>query len=253
MATKDIGAQAPLERAIRDDPAALRDRIDEIRERLDCADPEARRDAARALRAAAAADPDLVAPYRDTVEALLTADDGSLRLSGAIAVAELAEADPDSVAGTAPALRALLAETVAPAVDAAAIRALAGIAAVDVEAVAAADPLIAERVRSATVHVRGAVVSVFAGVLTDAPARFPETVAAVEKAVTAESGALQRHAVLTVTGAARTDPTAVSSLERIERDVASVADRLRSDPRPVGGDVIEAAESLADLRANRGD
>lgn len=251
MATKDVSAQAPLERAIRDDPTALPARIDEIRERLDCEDREARMDAARALRAAAEADPDLVAPYRDTVEALLTADGDSVRLSGAIAVAELAEADPGLVAGTAPALRSLLEETVAPAVDMAAIRGLAGIAVVDVEAVAGADPLIADRVREATVQIRGAVVSVFAGPLTEAPAQFPETVAAVEDAVRTESGALQRHAALVVTGAATTDPSAVSSLDRIARDVEAVAERHRADPRPVGEDVIEAAERLADLRADR--
>lgn len=248
---KEISGIDPLERTVRDDPSQLPARIDEIRDRLDAENREARMDAARALRAAAEADAALVEPHRETIRRLLDEGNDSIRLSGAIAVAELAESDPELVAGAVSDLVAVMEDTEAPAIDVAAIRALARIAEVDPDAVAGADPVVAERVQSATVHVRGAVVSVFAGAITGAPSQFPRTVAAVEEAVATESGALQRHAALTVAEVAKTDPTALSSLDRAERSVAAVADRIRADPRPFGEDVVEAAGTLRELRDER--
>lgn len=242
---KDISAIDDLERAIREEPTLLPEMADRIHAQLAGDDPEERMDAGRALRAAADHDPALAEPFRDTLVELLDAENGSLRLSGAIGVAQVAAVAPGDVADAVPALVDVLEGTVAPAIEEAVIRALTRVGMDDPSLVAVADPVVADRLLTATFPVQTVITRSFVGVVEAAPSQFPETVAAYAALLEREDDARARFAADALARVATVDPSALPEPERVLGAVERLEATVDADPRPgVGEDVKEAARTL---------
>jgi len=186
-----------LERIVRDNPTALSMIGDLIETQLASDDPNEVMDAGRALRVAADEEPELVVPYEETFVEFLTTENDSLQLSGAIGIAEIASIEPDRIRTAAPQLIDVFAETNAPSIQEAVLRALTRIAPVDPEAVAPVDPIVADRVPDATYSIKTVVTRSFVDVVRAEPQLFDETVAAYATVVRSGSepiaGSPSRH------------------------------------------------------------
>jgi hypothetical protein len=236
-----------IERAIQQDPHRLPEYIDDITRQLASDDVHDRADAGRAMRAAAVEDATLVEPYRELVADLLGDANGSLRLSGLVSVAELAEESPESVVDEVPRLLAIMRETDAPAIEMAAIKALTRIGTWSPEAIAEADPVVADRLRTATTPIRSVVVTVFVSAVLERPGSFPETVAAIEAALDDESPRVRRYAASAVAHVATTDPSAVSSVEAAHERVAELEGRVNDGLLRPDENLVEALARLETL------
>lgn len=238
-----------LETIVSDDPTVLDRRIEDVCRGLQSTDVHERVDAGRAFRVAAEADPEVVRPYLDTLVSLLADENGSVQHSGATAIAELAGHDPESVIETVPELIALLEGTVAPAIENAAIKALTRIGERSPEAIAEADPVVADRLRTATSPVQRVIVTVFSSAVVEAPSRFPETIEAIEDALSDDSDPLRSYAAAAISLIAGADRTALSSFDDVLDRVETLETALDAQPfhrdENVGG-AVRRLRSLTD-------
>ena len=236
-----------IERAIQQDPHRLPEYIDDITRQLASDDVHDRADAGRAVRAAAVEDATLVEPYRELVDDLLGDANGSLQLSGLVSVAELAEESPESVVDEVPRLLRIVQETDAPAIEMATIKALTRIGTWSPAAVAEADPVVADRLRTATTPIRSVVVTVFVSAVLERPEAFPETVAAIEAALDDDSPRVRRYAASAVALVATADPSAVSSVEAVHERVAEMESRVNDGLLRPDENLVEALARLETL------
>lgn len=236
-----------LESIVSDDPPMLDRHIEDVRQGLESTDVHERVDAGRAFRVAAEGDPEVVRPHLDTLVSLLADQNGSVRHSGATAIAELAEADPEAVSETVPELTALLEATVAPAIENAAIEALTRIGERSPEAIAEADPVVADRLRTATPPVRRVIVTVFTSAVVEGPSQFPETVGAIEAALSDDSDRLRSYAAAATSLIASTDPTAFASFDNVLDRVETLEAALDAQPWHHDENVASAARRLRSL------
>ncbi|WP_226008106.1 hypothetical protein [Natrinema salinisoli] len=241
MAIKDISAVDELERIVRDDPTVLPEVNEQLDSRLASDELSERMDAGRALRAAANEDPELVAPYEETFVSFLSEESGSLRLSGAVGIAELASIEPKRVSGVAPQLVDVLEETVAPAIEEAVIRSLTRIGMADPEAVADADPVVAERLPDATLPTQTVITRSFVGVVREEPHLFDETIAAYATLIQSDPERTVRFAAEALADVASADPTALPPLESVLDRIEELEAHVDADPRPDAGTEIKAA------------
>ncbi|WP_318568573.1 hypothetical protein [Salinigranum marinum] len=233
-----------IERAIQQDPHRLPEYIDDITRQLASDDVHDRVDAGRAFRVAAAQDAALVEPYHDLVVDLLGDGNGSLQLSGLVAVAELAADSPERVADEVPRLLDVVRGTDAPAIEMAAIKALTRIGEWSPPAVEASDPVVADRLRTATTPIRTAVVSVFVSAVIERPSTFPATVRATEAALDDDSARVRRYAASAVSLIAESDAAAVSSPEAVRTRVAEIEARVNDGLLQPDQNLIQALDRL---------
>jgi len=237
----------PIETIVSDDPRALDRHIDDVRRGLESADAHERMDAGRTVRIAAEGDPEVVSPHLDTVVELLSDENGSIQHSAAVALAELAEHDPEAVIETVPALIRLLDATVAPAIEMGAIRALTRVGEVSPRAIANVDPIVAERLGTATPPIQRVIVTVFASAVIEAPSEFPATVAAIEETLTDDAETLRSYAAAAISLVASADPDALSSFDAVLDRVETLEARLDAQPWHHDENVAEAAGRLRSL------
>ena len=211
-----------IERAIEEDPHRLPEYIDDITARLASDDVHDRVDAGRAFRVAAAEDAALVEPYRDLVVDLLGDANGSLQLSGIVSVGQLAAETPETVVDEVPRLLDVVRESDAPAIEMAVLKTLTRLGEWSPEAIREADAVVAERLRTATTPIRGAVVTVFVSAVLERPSAFPETVRAIEDALDDDSPRVRRFAASAVSLIAEADAAAVSSIEEVHARVTEI-------------------------------
>lgn len=233
-----------LKRAVEADPTAFDRRFEELRRNLEAEDPRVRMDAGRAIRAAAKADPSLVEPHHELLFELLTDANDSVALSGAVGIAEVASDSPGTVTAAVPDLIAVLEEAHAPAIEEATLRALKRIGEWSPEAVADADGVIAEKLRTATPPVRIVIVSFVVDAVVADPSQFPETVAAIEEALDADLEGVRKHAAVAISQVAAADRSAVSSPDAAVAAVEAMEARERAKPLYEGESVGEAAQRL---------
>lgn len=236
-----------LEQTVRTDPTAITDHAETVRQRLASGTTEERLDASRALREAADADPELVAPFSASFVSLLSADHGALRLAGTEGTAAVAAVDPETAAESVPRLLELLATSDAPAIQFAALRALATLGEWSPERVAAADEVVATRLADGTAKIRAAIPVVFGVAVVERPATFPATVRALEAALEDDDRRVQRGAAATLGSVATVDPTPLSSLERVRERVEHLDAVLDRGHVRTADEVREAARTLRSL------
>jgi hypothetical protein len=245
MVMKDISAIDKLERAVREDPTVLPDVGDRLEAQLESDDKDERMDAGRALRAAAEHDPELVVPYEETLVGFLSTENDSLRLSGAIGVAEIAAIAPDRTRKAVPQLIHVLEGTVAPSIEEAVIRALTRVGMETPEAVAAVDPILAERLPDATLPTQTVITKSFLDVVLEDPQLFEETTAAYVTLLEADSETVARFAAEAIAAVAETEPTAVTTPDRVLERIEELEAKYETDPRPsVGAEIETAAKTL---------
>ncbi len=236
-----------LEGIVQNDPSELDTHIEQVRRGLESDDLETRRDAGRAFRVTAEQNSELIEPHLDTVLGLLEDRSGSVRLSGAVGIRELAARTPKTVTETVPELLALLEDTDAPAIQMAVIRALTHIGEHSPVAIAVADGTTANLLRTATPPIRTAIVTVFAEAVVEDPARFPETVSAMEDGLDDESERIRRYAAAALALIATTDQSVVSSVAGVTERVEEMEDRVTAQPWHSDETVEQAANSLRAL------
>lgn len=236
-----------LEGIVKNDPNELDARIEQVRRGLQSDDLQTRRDAGRAFRVAAEQNPDIIEPHLDTVLGLLDDRSGSVRLSGAVGLRELAARAPETVAETVPELLALLERADEPAIQMAVIRALTHVGEHSPAAIAVADETTATLLRTATPPIRTAIVTVFAGAVVEDPARFPDTVRAMEDALSDESEQVRRYSAAALALVATTDRSAVSSVAGVTERVEALEERVTAQPWHSDETVEHAANTLRTL------
>ena len=236
-----------LEGIVENDPSELTARIEQVQRGLDSDDLQTRRDAGRAFRVVAEQNPELIEPHLKTVLGLLSDRSGSVRLSGAIALRELATIAPETVAERVPELLALLESADEPAIQMAAVRALTRVGEHSPAAVAVADETTADLLRTATPPIRTAIVTIFSGAVVEDPARFPETVRAMEDALDDELARVRRYAASALALVATTVPSAVSSVAYVRERVEELEDRVTAQPWHADENVEHAADTLRAL------
>ncbi len=245
MTMKDVSAIDDLERAVRAEPALLSELDDRIEAQLGSEELSERLDAGRALRAAATHDPALVAPHERTLVSLLRDDQDSLRLSGAVALAELAAIEPERVRSATPELIATFEATVAPTIEEAALRALTRVGMEDPDAVASADPVVAERLPTATFPIQTVITKSFVGAVAADPALFERTIDAYVTLLAEGDDRRARFAAGALAAVARADPTAVPRADLVGERVRTLEAAIDADPRPnVGSEFKTAARTL---------
>jgi hypothetical protein len=233
-----------LERSVSADPQRLPDHMDEIRRKLGSDDVHKRADAGRALRAVAEADATLLEPYHELIVDLLSDRNGSLQLSGLVGVAGLAEVAPERVEHLVPTLTALLERSNAPAIEQGVIKALTRLGESTPGAVADADALLADRLRTATTPIRLSLVTVFASAVIERPSAFPELVRAFETALAEDDAArVRRYAASTLSLVAAENPGTLSSVEDTYERVVEL------DAKVNGGVMQERDENLTEAVA----
>lgn len=236
-----------LEGIVQNDPSELDTHIEQVRRGLESNDLQTRRDAGRAFRVAAEQNPKIIESHLDTVLGLLSDRSGSVRLSGAIGIRELAARTPETVTETVPELLALLESADAPAIQMAVIRALTHIGEHSPATIVVADETTADLLRTATPPIRTAIVTVFAGAVVEDPARFPETVYAMEDGLDDESERVRRYAAAALALVATTDQSAVSSVASVTERVEEIEDRVTAQPWHSDETVERAANTLRAL------
>lgn len=238
---------AGLEGIIENDPTEFDARIEQVRRGLQSDHLQTRRDAGRAFRVAAEQNPAVIEPYCETLVELLADRSGSVRLSGAIGFRELATTAPTTVAERIPELLALLEGADAPAIQMAVVRALTRVGEHSLGIVTIADETTADLLRTATPPIKAAIVTVFAGVVVTDPAQFPETVSAMEDALDDEEERVCRYAAAALALIAKTDQSAVSSVERVRKRVEVLEGRVTAHPWHSDETIEQAAETLRSL------
>jgi HEAT repeat protein len=238
---------AGLKRIIENDPSELDARIEQVRRGLQSDDLQTRRDAGRAFRVAAEQNPAIIEPHCDTLVELLTDRSGSVRLSGVIGFKELATTAPTTVAERIPELLALLEGADAPAIQMAVVRALTRVGEHSPRTIAIADETTADLLRTATPPIKAAIVTVFAGVVVEDPARFPGTVSAIEDALDDEEERVRRYAAAELALIAKADQSAVSSVEEVRERVEVLEDRVMAHPWHSDETIEQAADTFRSL------
>lgn len=236
-----------LERTIENDPSELDARIEQVHRGLRSDDLQTRRDAGRAFRVAAEQNPAIIEPHCDMLAELLTDRSGSVRLSGAIGFRELATTAPTTVAERVPELLVLLEDADAPAIQMAVVRALTRVGEHSLRTVTVADETTADLLRTATPPIKAAIVTIFAGAVVADPEQFPETVSAMEDALDDEEERVRRYAAAALALIAKTDSSAVSSVEGVRERVEELEDRVTAHPWHSDETIEQAAETFRSL------
>ncbi|MES3516360.1 MAG: hypothetical protein PPP58_01730 [Natronomonas sp.] len=236
-----------IEHAVSADPRALNDHIEAIDRYLETGGIQERAAVGRAFRTAAQDDAGNVRPFVDRFIEFLDDDNGSIRLSGALSISAVAKSNPDAVVDFVPKLVSLLRSTDAPGLEMAAIEALGAIGEATPTAITDADPIVADRLETATHPIRVHIVTVFAGAVVQKPSSFPETVEATEAALDDESDRVKRYAAATLAAYADADAASLSSLESIHERVADLEARVNAGPLANDENVAGAKRTLREL------
>ena len=205
------------------DQETVAEAVEQVSSPSDTVDRDDRLAAGRTLRTAAKADPNSIEPHVDKLRTLLDDEFGPVRLTGAVCLAKFASVDPEAVGPFAPSLVDLLETSGAPAVQMAALEALAEIGKYDSSLVTTTDTLVATKLRTGSLAIRNGVVTTFVGAVVESPTQYPETVHAIEDALMDEATTVRKRAASAIAAVAEVNPDVIHSLEDVRERTESLA------------------------------